>query len=504
MDGIEVDLSSVVGSEKILTLEALFFIRDLVRFIKADIDYVMEVRQKRRLTDFNFKTPVEPPPDWRADPLPPDLLDRRVEITGPPTRKMVINALNSGANVYMADLEDSCSPTWDNVIDGQVNLYDAVRLNITHEENGKRYQLNEKTATLMVRPRGWHLFEHHVRVDGEPVRAALVDFGLFAYHNARELVRQHRTPAFYLPKMEWYIEARVWDDVFEYVQGWLGIPVGTFKATCLIETLPAVFEMEMIIHRLRHHIAGLNCGRWDYIFSFIKKQSSDPLAVLPDRSTLTMDKPFLNAYAELLIQTCHRRGIHAMGGMAAQIPIKGNVVANDIATLKVLTDKQREVMMGHDGTWVAHPGLVALAQEEFKGYGPNQIDRSRNDVPVTREMLLAVPTGVRTENSLRHNIRVGVMYLAAWLGGNGCVPLYDLMEDAATAEISRAQVWQQLHHGASVGGQPLTRKRFDSVFKQETASFVGGRFPEAIQLFYELSVAPTLADFLTVPAYHIL
>ena len=501
MSSIDCDSSQVAGSEKILTSDALAFVEDLVLASQVDFVRVLRARKERKVADLDIRTPTGLPSDWKAAPLPHDLVDRRVEITGPPTRKMVINALNSGANVYMADFEDSCSPTWDNIVDGQVNLYDAVRRQIDFEQGGKQYKLNDKTATLMVRPRGLHLQERHVRIGGWPVRAALVDFGLFAFHNAKELIAQGKTPAFYLPKMESHLEAQVWDNLLSYAENQLCIPQGSFRVTCLIETLPAAFEMDMIIAALRRHIAGLNCGRWDYIFSCIKKRGDDPSAVYPDRSQLTMDKHFLTSYAELLIQTCHKRGIHAMGGMAAQIPIKGDDAANEVALTKVRADKRREVYMGHDGTWVAHPGLVSIAQEAFKDKGPNQINATRYDTVVTREDLLAVPEGQCTEEGLRQNIRVGVQYIEAWLRGNGCVPLYNLMEDAATAEISRAQVWQWAKHGVEVGGKPLTHDRLRLEIEQATQDLMGGQFTEARRLFTEMSTASELADFLTVSLY---
>src|SRR5882672_8265569 len=387
--------------------------------------------------------------DWRVGPIPRDLVDRRVEITGPVDRKMVINALNSGAQVYMADFEDSHSPTWRGTIEGQINLRDAVAGTIEFKTAEKHYTLNPTVATLMVRPRGWHLVERHVTVDGEPVSASLFDFGLFFFHNAKALIAKGSGPYFYLPKLESHLEARLWNDVFVAAQEALGIARGTIRATVLIETIPAAFEMDEILYELRDHAAGLNCGRWDYIFSFIKKFRSRPEFVLPDRALVTMTTRFLRSYSLLTIRTCHRRGAHAIGGMAAQIPIKGDPLANEAALDKVHEDKRREAADGHDGTWVAHPGLVPIATEEFDkvlGKRPNQIDRQRDDVNVTAEQLLEVPKGTITEEGLRNNIRVGIQYLEAWLGGLGCVPLYNLMEDAATAEISRSQVWQWVHH----------------------------------------------------------
>jgi malate synthase len=437
--------------------------------------------------------------DWRVSPVPEVLADRRVEITGPAEPKMIINALNSGAQVFMADFEDSLAPTWKNLLEGQRALQGAVRrtLSFTAPDTGKAYRLNQKTATLFVRPRGWHLEEAHVRVAGRPMSASLFDFGLFFFHNAREQERRGAGPFFYLPKLESHLEARLWNDVLCFAEGALGLKAGSTKVTVLIETLPAAFEMHEILYELKEHSAGLNCGRWDYMFSFLKKQ---PDVLLPDRGQLTMDRGFLRAYAQLLIQTCHRRGAHAMGGMAAQIPIKDDPAANEVAMAKVRADKQREANDGHDGTWVAHPGLVPVAREIFDAHlkGPNQLSVMRDDVEVGAEDLLRVPEGTRTEEGLRHNVRVGVRYVEAWLRGQGCVPLYNLMEDAATAEISRAQVWQQLHAGL------VSVDTLDQVMREELQPFVGGRFSDARTLFRALSLADQLDDFLTVPAYRLL
>jgi len=507
---IEWDKSVILNAdnEHLLALPVMSFIKGLVERYGASVDTCLDARKHRSIVDCDFaRSPEELDSSWRAAPPPADLIDRRVEITGPPTRKGVINALNSGADVFMADFEDSCSPTWDNLISGQVNLFNAVRRTITYDDptTGKHYSLNDKPAVLMVRPRGWHLKEKHVRLDGKPVPAALVDFGLYVFNNAHELLSRGSGPYLYLPKMESHHEAKLWDDVCSYAEQVLNLPMGAIRTTCLIETLPAAFCMDRIIYALRDRIVGLNCGRWDYIFSFIKKRHDDPSAVLPDRSLLTMDKAFLNAYDELLVQTCHKRGIHAMGGMAAQIPIKGNAEANDVAMEKVHTDKLREAAMGHDGTWVAHPGLIQIAREAFKDCGPNQIDRPRTNRPITRDELLLVPSGPCTEEGLRHNIRVGIQYLEAWLSGNGCVPLYNLMEDAATAEISRAQIWQQLHHGAIVGGRPLTYVRLADIISQETMPLVGARIDDAIRLFMKVACDPhEFTDFLTLPAYDML
>jgi malate synthase A len=505
------------GYEAVLTHDAIAFVADLVRTFGPRREELLARRATRTKLDFLPETAEVRAGDWTVGPLPADLLDRRVEITGPTERKMVINALNSGASVFMADLEDANSPTWDNQVQGQANLVEAIRRTITFADakTGKSYALKDKVAVLFVRPRGWHLVERHMTVDGKPISGSLFDFGLFFFHNAKELVARGTGPYFYLPKMESHLEARLWNDVFLRAQEKLGLPRGTIKATCLIETLPAAFEMDEVLYELREHSAGLNCGRWDYIFSFIKKRAADPAAVLPDRSQVTMDKGFLAAYVRLLIKTCHRRNVHAMGGMAAQIPIKDDPEANEAALDKVRADKLREVKAGHDGTWVAHPGLVPVAKGIFDEHmpGPNQLGVKREDVTVTREDLLRVPEGTRTDAGLRHNVRVGVQYIEAWLRGNGCVPLYHLMEDAATAEISRAQVWQWLHHHASVDGEALSVERFARVVEEEMqrirrevgdARFAGGRFPEARDLFVRLSTAPRFEEFLTLPAYDLL
>jgi malate synthase len=519
---------TIAGSQgaaeaEILTPKALEFLGALASNFEAERQSLLAARVARaealrtgKLYEFLPETASVRQGDWRVAPIPPDLEDRRTEITGPVDRKMVINALNSGAKVFMADFEDSTSPTWRNVIDGQVNLRDAIRREITFASpEGKQYKLNETTATLFVRPRGWHLPEKHLLVQGKPISASLFDFGLYFFHNVAALKARGTAPYFYLPKMESHREARLWNSVFNFAQDALGVPRGTIRATVLIETLPAAFEMDEILFELKDHSAGLNCGRWDYIFSFIKKFSYREDLALPDRSTITMDRHFLKSYVELLIETCHRRGIHAMGGMAAQIPIKEDPAANEAAMEKVRADKLREVKAGHDGTWVAHPGLVPIAKEIFDAHmpGPNQLAVKRDDVHITREELLSVPSGTRTEAGLRHNVRVGVQYIEAWLRGNGCVPLYSLMEDAATAEISRAQVWQWLHHGVTVDGEPLTAERFARVVEEEMkrirvevgdARFQGGRFPEARELFVRLSTAPGFEDFLTLPAYDLL
>jgi len=451
---------------------------------------------------------------WRVAPIPKDLEDRRVEITGPVERKMIINALNSGANVFMADFEDSNSPTWSNNIEGQQNLRDAVRGTIDYTSpEGKQYNLEPKPATLVVRPRGWHLDEKHFRIDGLPISASLFDFGLYFFHNARALMEKGTGPYFYLPKMESHLEARLWNDVFLFAQNELGIPRGTIRATVLIETIMAAFEMDEILYELREHSSGLNCGRWDYIFSFIKKFRAHPEFVLPDRSLVTMQCHFLASYVELLIQTCHRRGIHAMGGMAAQIPIRNDAAANDEALDKVRKDKLREVQAGHDGTWVAHPGLVPIGKEIFDKYMPeaNQIAKPRTDRPVSARDLLEVPKGEITEKGLRWNIDVGLQYVWSWLRGNGCVPIYNLMEDAATAEISRAQVWQWVRHGARMSdGKTVTAELVKQIVRDRAAELQakdGGRdrrLQQAAQILEGMMTGKEFPEFLTLGSYDLL
>jgi malate synthase len=512
------------GYDIVLTPEALAFVVRLARAHTGRIGQLLARRRQMQAyydaggrPDFLPETKHVRDAEWKVAPLPADLRDRRVEITGPVERKMIINALNSGASVFMADFEDSNAPTWDNVVLGQRNLMDAARRTISYDdpETGKSYRLGERIATLMVRPRGLHLWEKHLEVDGRPVPAGIFDFGLFLFHNARELVSRGTGPYFYLPKMQSHLEARLWNDVFVSAQRELGLPSGTIKATVLIETLPAAFEMDEILYELREHSAGLNCGRWDYIFSFIKTFRNDARMVLPDRSQVTMEQPFLRAYTQLLIRTCHRRGAFAMGGMAAQIPIKNDPEASRAALERVRADKLREVTDGHDGTWVAHPGLVALAREIFDEHmqSPNQIERLRDDVRATATDLLRVPEGTRTEAGLRQNVRVGVRYLEAWLRGNGCVPLYHLMEDAATAEISRAQVWQWIRHQTALeDGRPVTAELFRSVLEQEMEHvraelgerYSSSRFALARELFEKLSTSATFEEFLTLPAYEFL
>jgi malate synthase len=520
--GVEVIGPEVADSERILTADALGFLAGLVRAVAPQREALLERRRERQgrldageLPDFLPGTAALRESAWTVAPTPEDLLDRRVEITGPTDRKMVINALNSGANVFMADFEDSNSPTWENLLRGQSNLIDAVQGSITYTapDSGKTYRLGSRVSTLMVRPRGWHLLEKHVRVDGKPVPASLFDFALFFFHNARRLLAKGTAPYFYLPKLESHREARLWNDVFVLAQDTLEIPQGTIRATALIETILAAFEMDEILWELKDHSAGLNCGRWDYIFSFIKTFRARPDFILPDRGRVTMDRHFLRSYSERLIRTCHRRGIHAMGGMAAQIPIKDDPESNRAAFDKVIADKRREVAAGHDGTWVAHPGLVETAREVFDAQMPsaNQIDRALEDVAAGRADLLAVPEGPITEAGLRQNVNVGILYLEAWLRGSGCVPLYNLMEDAATAEISRTQVWQWIRHGARLeDGCRVTADLYREIRNDELRSiekrmgrerWLAGRFELAAALFDRLIEAPELSDFLTIPAY---
>jgi malate synthase len=497
---------------QILTPEARSFLTKLAREFESRRRELLQRRQTRqreidagKMPDFLPETADIRKSDWVVAQIPHDLLDRRVEITGPPDRKMIINALNSGASVFMADFEDSNSPTWINNLEGQANLRDVVQgtINFVSPE-GKRYQLNDRVATLVVRPRGWHLEERHFLADGQPISASLFDFGLYFFHNVQRLIEKGTGPYFYLPKMESHLEARLWNDVFCFAQDELGIMRGTIRATVLIETILAAFEMDEILHELRWHSSGLNCGRWDYIFSFIKKFRNRPDFVLPDRSTVTMEKHFLKSYVELLIQTCHRRGIHAMGGMAAQIPIKNDPAANEKALEKVRQDKQREVIAGHDGTWVAHPGLVPIAKEVFDAHmkTPNQISRKRNDVHITSKDLLAIPEGKITEEGLRWNIDVGLQYLESWLRGSGCVPIYNLMEDAATAEICRSQVWQWAKHGARLSdGRPITHEMIRQIIGEQKTKLQGGRVAEAADIFQRMMTSADFTEFLTLEAY---
>ncbi len=443
---------------------------------------------------------------WKVAPIPEALADRRVEITGPVDRKMVINALNSGASVFMADFEDANSPTWDNNLQGQVNMRDAVRgtIGFTSPE-GKVYKLNATTAVLLVRPRGWHLVEKHMLIDGAPISGSLFDFGLYFFHNAAELLRRGRGPYFYLPKMESHLEARLWNDVFVFAQEYCGVPQGSVRATVLIETILAAFEMDEILYELRDHSAGLNCGRWDYIFSYIKKLGHRSDRILPDRAQVTMTKAFLKAYVDLLIQTCHKRGIHAMGGMAAQIPIKNDAAANEQALERVRQDKLREVKAGHDGTWVAHPGLIPIAKAVFDEFmpGPNQISVLREDVSVSEAELLEPVAGEVTAAGLQMNVDVGIQYLEAWLNGNGCVPIYNLMEDAATAEISRSQVWQWVKHGVVMAdGRKVTGELVREAIEAELAAKPGTASKKrAAEIFADMMTREDFQEFLTTAAY---
>ncbi len=502
----------------ILTPEALAFVARLHRAFNPTREALLARRAERqreldggRPLDFLPETRAVREGDWRVAETPADLQDRRVEITGPTERKMTINALNSGARVFMADCEDSLSPTWENVVGGQINLRDAVRRTIELvQDDGREYRLNERTAVLLVRPRGWHLPEKHVLVDGAPVSASLFDFGLYFFHNARELLDRGSGPYFYLPKLESHLEARLWNDVFNAAQDALGLPRGTIRATVLIETIPAAFEMEEILHELRDHSAGLNAGRWDYIFSLIKKLRNRPDAVLPDRAQVTMTVPFMRAYTELLVKTCHRRGAHAIGGMAAFIPSRRDPEINRVALARVREDKEREAGDGCDGTWVAHPDLVPVATEIFDrilGDRPHQKERQRDDVRAGAGALvdLRVPGGTITEAGFRNNVNVALQYLNSWLLGNGAAAIFNLMEDAATAEISRAQLWQWIRHGAALDdGTSVTRDLYERVRAEELGRLEGagqGRYREAAAILDGLVLDEGFTDFLTIPAY---
>lgn len=520
-DGIRITGKITPEFAKILTPETLHFLALLSRkFESTRVELLRkrEIRQKEisngKMPDFLPETKSIRESEWKVAPIPKDLTERKVEITGPVERKMMINAFNSGASVFMADFEDAHSPTWQNTIEGQINVHDAINKSISFKSpEGKDYKLNEKIATLIVRPRGWHLVEKHLQIDGKPISASLFDFGLTFFINAKTQIKNGTGPYFYLPKIESHLEARLWNDVFVFSQKHIGISNGTIRATVLIETILAAFEMDEILYELRDHSSGLNCGRWDYIFSFIKKFRDRPEFVLPDRAQVTMDRAFLKAYVELLIKTCHKRGIHAMGGMAAQIPIKSDPAKNEIALEKVRADKLREVKAGHDGTWVAHPGLVPIAMEVFNQHmkEPNQLSVRRDDVRITAKDLLSVPTGEITEAGLRTNINVGIQYIEAWLNGIGCVPLYYLMEDAATAEISRTQIWQWIRHGAKMtgGGQVTTElvKKMTAEELGKIKSLIGvqkfdsGKFALASELFLKMSTAASCPEFLTLMAY---
>ena len=528
--GTQIHATTADRYARVLTPEALAFVVALHREFNPRRKQLLAARVTRQQQLDSGVRPDSLPQTrqiretpWTVAAIPADLQDRRVEITGPVDRKMIINALNSGARVFMADFEDSTTPTWENLLDGQLNLIDAIRRTITYDDptTSKHYSLIANPAVLLVRPRGWHLEERHVVVqnpDGgarEYLSGSLFDFGLYLFHNARELTSRGSGPYFYLPKLESHLEARLWNDIFLRAQDLLNIPRGTIRATVLIETILAAFEMDEILFELREHSAGLNCGRWDYIFSFIKKLAADNSILLPDRSQVTMTTHFMRSYSKLCIKTCHRRGIHAMGGMSAFIPIKSDPEANERALTQVRADKEREASDGHDGTWVAHPGLVPVAKEVFDRLmpGPNQIDKQLPDYNPTAADLLAIPTGTITEAGLKQNIAVGLGYVEAWLRGIGCVPLFNLMEDAATAEISRAQLWQWVHHGAKLSdgahaGEPITTALCDEYINTELARAKDAVPPVRYQayehaafLIRELINAPRFQDFLTVPAY---
>jgi malate synthase len=510
VSGVELRAPVEGRAAEILTPEALAFVAALHRRFEGARRELLERRAERHaridageLPDFPQETRAVREDDWRIAPVPPDLEDRRVEITGPVDRKMVINALNSGARCFMADFEDANSPTWQNCVDGQVNLVDAIERTIELETSEKTYALDDEVAVLIVRPRGWHLVERHALVDGEPISGALFDFGLYLFHNGRRLLDQGSGPYLYLPKLESHLEARLWNDIFDFTESELELPPGSIKATVLIETILAAFEMEEILYELRTHAAGLNAGRWDYIFSIIKRFRERDDFMLPDRAQVTMTVPFMRAYTELLVKTCHRRGAHAMGGMAAFVPSRRDPEVNAVAIAKVREDKRREAGDGFDGTWVAHPDLVPVAMEEFDGVlgdRPNQIDRLREEVEVAAADLLdvRVPGGEITPDGVQNNVSVGLRYLESWLSGNGAVAIYNLMEDAATAEIARSQIWQWVRHG-QVG-----RDRVVEFEDQELAEAGDGRWAEARAVFDSVALADELPEFLTVPAYELI
>jgi malate synthase len=524
--GIEVIGKMKPFYAEILTEEALQFVEKLERRFGNRRLELLQNRIKRQqdinngvLPQFLAETEGVRNSDWTIAPLPKDLLDRRVEITGPTDRKMIINALNSGAKVFMADCEDATSPTWENVVEGQINLRDAVNRTISFENpNGKRYELKKDIAVLMVRPRGLHLEEKHLLLEGRPISGSFLDFGLYFFHNAKKLIANGSGPYFYLPKLESHLEARLWNDVFVFAQETLDVPHGIIKATVLLETIMAAFEMNEILYELKEHSAGLNCGRWDYIFSYLKKLRQQADVILPDRSQVTMTSPFMRAYSLLTIQTCHRRNAPAIGGMAAQIPVRNNPKANEEAFDKVRADKEREARDGHDGTWVAHPGLVPVAIEVFdrEMTNANQIQTKRlEDLVVTVEQLLEVPSGTITETGIRMNINVGIQYVASWLSGRGAAPINNLMEDAATAEISRAQLWQWIRHpkGLLDDGRKMTEQMYQQFKLEELekikheigeVAFQNGRFDEAVKLFDRLIIEDEFVEFLTLPGYEIL
>lgn len=521
--GLEIRGPMKPGYEEILTPEACRFVAGLVEKFQLRRAELLAKRVERQraidagqLPDFLPETAAIRGGDWRVGPIPPDLLDRRTEITGPVDRKMAINALNSGAQCWMADFEDANSPTWENCLDGQINMRDAARLTLTYTSpEGKKYALKEKIAVIHSRPRGWHMEEKHVWFNGQRLSASLFDWGFYFFHNAKALLARGSGPYFYLPKMESHLEARLWNDVFLHAQAELGLPRGTIRATVLIETITAAFEAEEILYELREHAAGLNCGRWDYMFSFVKKLRNVPGYLFPDRTLITMTVPFLRAYVTHVINVCHRHGAYAMGGMAAQIPIKNDPAANEAALAKVRADKEREAGAGHDGTWVAHPGLVQTALEAFAKHmkGPNQL-HVIHDVKVTAADLLAPLHGPITENGVRWNLHVGVRYLEAWLGGSGAEPIHHLMEDLATSEISRSQLWQWLKFGAALDdGRPITAALYDELLPSELAKiraeygderYDGGHFKAAVELFMKMSKSAEFDEFLSLPAYELL
>ena len=527
MHDIQILGQNASGFDKVLSPAALDFVADLHSEFDDRRRALLAARHDRQEAldggggfEFLAETTSVRNGSWVVRPVPEDLLDRRCEITGPTDRKMVINALNSGAKVFMADFEDSNSPTWANMVGGQVNLFDAIRRQIDFTaDTGKSYALSPDIATLMVRPRGWHLSESGMRVDDQPVSASLFDFGLYFFNNAAELLSRGSGPYFYLPKLESHLEARLWNDVFVYSQEQLGMETGTIKATVLIETIPAAFEMDEILYELRDHSAGLNAGRWDYIFSVIKKNRTTEGFVLPDRGQIVMTVPFMRSYTELLVQTCHKRDAFAMGGMAAFIPSRSDEEVNRLAFAKVSEDKMREAADGCDGTWVAHPDLVPLATEIFDevlGDSPNQISRKRPEASVSAEDLttFVVEGGTITEGGVRQNVDVAIQYIASWLRGTGAAAIYNLMEDAATAEISRSQIWQWVHSGSSTAeGDRITPAYVNKIADEETDRlraelghdvYDGARFDEARNLFTEVALADDFPDFLTIPAYEIL
>ena len=523
-EGIEVTAEVPEEFEEILTPEAVSFVAKLAREFSGRVDEILQARQERQerinageMPDFLPETEEIRKGDWQIAAIPDDLQDRRVELTGPPDRKMTINALNSGASCWMADFEDANCPTWHNMLESQLNMKEAIERTIAFDDpsSGKHYELNDEVAVILARPRGWHLFEKHMLVDGKEVPAGIFDFGLYFFHSAQALLDIGSGPYFYLPKMESHLEARLWNDIFVVAQDELGIPQGTIKATVLIETILATFEMHEILYELREHSAGLNCGRWDYIFSYIKKFREQDM-LLPDRNSVTMTVPFMRDYSLLTIKTCHQHGAHAMGGMAAQIPRSDDPEWTEFANNKVREDKEREAKDGHDGTWVAHPGMVGLAKKAFDEYmpQPNQIDKMP-DVDVSAEDLIEKPEGEITMDGFRNNVSVGVQYLAAWLAGRGAVPVFNLMEDAATAEISRAQVWQWIHHDQGVleDGTEVTEELFRKVLDEELEKIkdiVGedrwenDEFGNAADLFARISTDDEFVEFLTLPGYELL